>query len=258
MRSVRAFRALALLAAAIPVSTAVAQTLETETARLLPRNGFKIGHNFEYQVSAEGKETALPFILEYGLTGSTEVVIEPVLYTAIRPKGAFGRATGAGDLEITVIQRLFGEASSRPAIAIAGEIKVPTARNQFIGTGKTDYALYLIASRRFGRLDGHANVGYTFVGQPAGVELGNIANFALGGMYDLGPRTKLFGELLGNTAATSGAPESATTPEAAGGELVGTVGIGQMIQRRFFLTLGVSYDNNGAVQVRPGFVVRVH
>ena len=33
-----------------------AQTLETETVRLLPKNGIKFGTNFEYQVSADGDQ----------------------------------------------------------------------------------------------------------------------------------------------------------------------------------------------------------
>ena len=52
------------------------------------------------------------------------------------------------------------------------EVKVPTARNELIGTRKTDYAVYGIATRRFGpdgRFDAHANVSYTLVGRPRGV-----------------------------------------------------------------------------------------
>jgi hypothetical protein len=76
-------------------------------------------------------------------------------------------------------------------------------------------------------------------------------------MYDLAGRTKLFGEVLANTAATAGAPENSAAPEVAGGEVVGTIGVGRLIAHRLFTTMGVSYDNNGAVLLRPGFMVTV-
>ena len=247
---------LPLLFAALPLIPAVAQTLETETARLLVRKAVKFGANFEYQRSADGRERALPMFFEYGVTSTTELVIEPVFYTSIRPKVGSG-ATGAGDLEITLVQQLFGETASRPAFAIAGEVKVPTARNVLIGTGRTDFAGYLIASKRFGRLDTHVNLGYTVVGKPVGAPLRNIANFAVAGMYDLGRRAKLYGEVLANTAATIGAAETSTTPEAAGGEIVGTLGVGHYVSQRAFVTFGLSYDNSGAVLFRPGVTFRI-
>lgn len=233
-----------------------AQTLETETARIVPRHGIKFGYNFEHQRSAEGQETAMPFIVEFGFDGKTELVIEPIPYTAIRPKTG-PRATGPGDIEVTLVRRVTAETPSRPAFAIAGEVKIPTARNVLIGTGKPDFAAYLIGSKRFGRLDTHFNLGYTFVGQPAGIRLSNIANVAAGFMYDLGSRTKLFGEALANTAATAGAPEGSATPEVAGGEVVGTIGLGRSIAHRLFTTMAVSYDNNGAVLLRPGFMLTI-
>jgi len=233
-----------------------AQTLETETARIVPRHGIKFGYNFEHQRSAEGQETAMPFIVEFGFDGKTELVVEPIPYTAIRPKVG-PRATGPGDVEVTLVRLVTTETRSRPAFAIAGEVKIPTARNVLIGTGKADFAAYLIGSKRFGRLDAHLNLGYTFVGQPAGIRLSNIANVAAGFMYDLGGRTRMFGEVLANTAATAGAPEGSATPEVAGGEVVGTIGVGRLIAHRLFTTMAISYDNNGAVLVRPGFMLTI-
>ena len=130
-----------------------------------------------------------------------------------------------------------------------------------IGTGKTDYAGYLIASKRFGRLDTHANLGYTIVGQPAGTSLDNIFNFALAGQYHVTDRYEVFGEILGNTFSALGEGDNSfggntVTPEAAGGELVGTLGAGMYIKSVFFLYFGISYDNNNAVLLHPGLTLR--
>ncbi len=240
------------------VTQAGAQTLETETTRMPKAGWWEIGNAFEFQTSAEGTETAVPFGIEFGLTDRLEVLVEPVAYTAIRPH--VGRhAIGIGDIEVTLTYRFREETPSVPALAVAGEVKAPTARDSLIGTGHTDYAGYLIASKRFGRLDLHANVAYTIVGKPAGVQLRNIASFALAGVYMANPRVELFGEVLGNTSASSG-PETTTggspVPEAAGGELVATVGAGRHVGSALLVYLGVSYDNNNAVQLRPGITLR--
>ena len=74
----------------------------------------------------------------------------------------------------------------------------------------------------------------------------------------LGARAMVFGETLGTT---SSAPEgggdnpsspAAAAPEAAGGEVVGTAGVGVFPTRRLLLSLGISYDNNRAWLFRPG------
>jgi hypothetical protein len=242
-------------------SLAQAQILETETARPLGKGGFEFGSNFEYQFSSEGHEAALPFAVEYGITNRLELLVEPVAYTAIRPNTG-PRATGVGDLEATVTYLLRQETSRTPAFAFAGEVKFPTAKNRLIGTGRTDFAGYLIASRKFGRVDTHANLGYTIVGRPAGVRLKNIFNAAVGWEWKLGPVNELFGEVLANTAAAAGTEPTgstipgATPPEAPSGEIVGSIGVAREVSRYLRLSFGVSVDNSGAVLLRPGFTIR--
>jgi len=249
-----------LLGLTLPVVCA-AQILETETARPLGRGGLELGSNFEYQTSSEGHETALPFALEYGFTDRFEVLVEPVAYTAIRPKLG-SKATGVGDMEVTLTYLARRESGGTPALALAGEVKLPTAKNTLIGTGKTDFAGYLIASKRMGRFDTHANLGYTIVGRPAGAQLKNIFNFALASQMRLGQTSELFGEILANTASSSGGEPTGPVPpggviaEAPTGEIVGSLGIAKYVMSSLRLSLGMSVDNNGAFQLRPGFTIR--
>ncbi len=235
-----------------------AQVLETETARLLPSRHYELNSALEVQTSGEGIERAVPLAIEYGVTRRLSLLAEPVAYTAIRPNRG-QRATGAGDLELTGIFLLRPETRGWPALAVAAEAKLPTARNRLIGTGKTDYAGYVIASKRVGALDVHGNVGYALLGRPAGVSLNNIVTGALAVEYHVGTG-EVFGEVLGNTSATpEGGAENTTTTatnpataEVVGGELVGTLGAGLSVGHAMLLTLGVSYDNNQAVLFRPG------
>jgi hypothetical protein len=233
------------------------QPLETETARLPQAGSFEVQTAFEYQTSKEGTESAFPFAFEYGITDRLTLTVEPVFYTAIRPKQGIS-ATGAGDLEITLSYLFARERRRLPALAIAAEVKAPTARNILIGTRKTDFALYLIASKRAGKFDTHANVGYTVVGKPTGAQLNNFFNFALAEEYFANKKWTLLGEVLVNTGSSPEAVAGTVTispnvtPEISSGELVGMLGFRYRIRDRFFFTFGVDYDNNHAVLIRPG------
>src|SRR5262249_33475463 len=121
---------------------------------------------------------------------------------------------------------------------------------------------YLIASRRFGKLDTHFNASYAFIGQPANVKLNNVFGAAIACVYEASEIVTYFGEVLANTAASSegdaappGAVANPVAVEASGAEIVGTLGIGASIKRGRFVTLSISLDNNAAVMVRPGLVL---
>jgi hypothetical protein len=241
---------------ALAATSGAAQMLETETARLLPARWWKVGNAFEFQTSSEGTEAAIPVAIEYGLTNRLELLVEPVPYTAIRPKLG-PHATGVGDVEATLTALVRRETRSMPALAVAGEVKFATARDSLIGSGEPDYTGYLIASKRFGRFDTHLNLAYTIVGRQDTVQLDNILSFAVAGVYKPSATVQLFGELLGNTAAIA-ASESSTSPEVAGGELSVTLGAGKEVGQGVLLYCGVSYDNNNAVLMRPGITWRFH
>lgn len=247
---------LAIAALLLPIALTAQQPLETETARLPHRGAYLVALTYEAQMSPDGTETALPFAIEYGVSDRLALLIEPVFYTRIRPKAAGTRtATGAGDLEATVQYLFRAEGGKAPALALAAEVKFPTANDPLIGTRRADLTPYLIASKRFGRYDVHGNIGYSFVGQPPGVVVQNTANFALGVEDHVTTRFDLLAEALSTTAAAAGegtGESSLTSPEIAGSETVGMVGVRYRAQRRFWLSFGVTYDNTRAVLFRPG------
>ncbi len=250
----------AALAIAMPSrSSRAAQPLETETARLMKGGRVRLESTFEYQSSAEGRELAVPMAIEWAIFDTLELAVEPVWYTAIHPK--VGRsATGIGDTEATLAFRFFEEQPWVPALALAGEVKIPTAGDVLIGTGKADYTVSLIASKRIGDFDTHLNLGYTVVGQPGPIHLDNIFDFAVAEEWHVVPaRFDVVAEFLANTASAPESPENAgesvITPEAAGGEMSGMIGARYYFFANGFASLGVSYDNNQAILVRPGVTV---
>ena len=240
-------------------TNALCQVLETEESKPLPKGQFEVGTGIEFQYSKEGTETALPMGIEYGISKKFTLLVEPVAFTNIHNK--IGRsATDIGDLEITLFCQLMKESKALPAISISAEVKLPTAKNSLIGTGKTDYTPFIIASKTTGKFFSSMNLSYTFLGKPAGVAAGNLFNYALGTIYNASEKNIFFAEIYGNTSAFgSDVPEtislnsmSNTTTEISGGEFVGAIGFGKYLKNDLLLSFGISYDNNNAFLFRPG------
>jgi hypothetical protein len=249
-------RVLVLLALALvaPRLARAQQPLETETARLPARGTFLSSLAYEFQTSPQGTEHALPPAFEYGITDRLALLVEPVLFTSVRPNS--GRsATGFGDLEATLQLLAHDETRLLPAFAVAAEVKFPTARDTLIGTRRTDFTPYLIASKRFGHFDTHVNAGYSFVGKPQGIPVSNTLNFAVAMEDHINDRFDVMGEVLTTTA--SGAAEGVTgaAPEIAGAEQVGMLGVRWAARPRTWLSLGVTYDNTNALLLRPGITI---
>lgn len=235
--------------------------LETEDAMPLDPGQVELGGGLEYQTSKEGKESALPLAIEYGLSKRFTMLVEPVAFTTIHPKT--GRpVTGFGDLEMTLFYQLLKETKGFPAISLSAEVKLPTAKDTLIGTGKTDFTPFLIASKTTGKFFTSINFSYTFLGKPQGVVASNLFNYALGTIYEVSEKSIFFGEVYGNTSALGGGdvPEGTVsgdpqkTTEISGGEMVASIGYGYYLNKNLQLSFGVSYDNNHAVLFRPGII----
>jgi hypothetical protein len=234
------------------------QPLETETARLPPRGALVASGTYEFQTSTQGTEHALPVAFEYGLSNRLALLLEPVVVTAIRPESP-PNATGLGDFEMTLQYLARAESPWLPALAVAAEEKIPTATNRQIGTGKADFTPFLIASKRFGRFDAHANIGYSFMGKPAGLPIHNTLNLAVALEDRMSPSTVLMAEVLSTTAAAvEGEGEaSVTSPEIAGAEQVVMVGVRYRRGQHAWFSLGITYDNTKATLFRPGVTIEL-
>jgi hypothetical protein len=239
--------------------------METETARVLAPGHFEIGTAFEFQTSSNGEEFALPMAIEFGVFHHLEVLIEPVPFTSIRPASG-GSATGLGDLETTLTYLVVEEQKYVPALAIAGEIKFPTAGNRQIGSGEYDYRIYAIASKRLGNVDVHFNFGYSIIGAPPGVSTKNPIDAELGAEWFVHPKFDLFAEInyVGSSSSNGGegtvpaadSADSGVTPEIAAEELVASAGVRTHLARHVDAFGSFSYDNNDAKLFRTGLTIK--
>jgi hypothetical protein len=245
---------------ASPRSSSAAEPLETETANTLNSGVLQAEVVSEYQTSADGTEFATPMALEYGVLNDLEFLVEPVFYTAITQPG-LPTQRGVGDLETTAVFRFlhnnWTDGGFIPNVALAAELKAPTARNRFIGTGKFDYTGFLIVSEKLGPFDVHFNVGYSVLGSPPGTQLNNVWDFAAAVVFHATERVDLLTEVLATTSPLPGDgenPESSANPEISGDELVGMLGMRYFLEPKIgWVSLAATYDNNNAVLVRTAF-----
>jgi hypothetical protein len=253
------FRLLSL-AAILAATTAPAlakQPIETETARLPKKGHGNVQLEFEYGTSDEGRDIAMPLVLEYGITDRLKFVVEPDLYASAKPKG--GKASsGFGDTEAKLVYLVSEETDSTPAFALAAEIKIPTGKRPDLSTGKPDYRVVAIGSKRAGRFDLHANLGYTIVKSPAGESLPNLLDYGFAAEYEVSKTFSLVGEVLG-TSPLGG--KRSILPVAAGAETEGTTITGMVggivrVSSKMDFALATTYDSGGMLLFRTALTFK--
>ncbi len=89
---------------------------------------------------------------------------------------------GLGDILLTGRYFILDERDFLPTIALVARIKAPTAdADKGLGTGEWDEGIGAEVSKKFAdRWVGYFDLGYTVIGEPAGVTLRNRWNYDLG------------------------------------------------------------------------------
>jgi hypothetical protein len=223
------------------------QPLETETARLPEQGHGSVQLEFEYATSNEGKDIAVPVLLEYGITDRLKFVIEPDIYASTKPKGLKG-AHGFGETEVKLIYQLAEESASSPAFAIAGEVKLPTGKKPDLSTGKPDYRIYGIASKRSG--------GYTLVTSPKGEGLPNRLDYSVAAEYEVNPNFTLVSEVLGNSPLGGRKPTATVAGEAEGTIVTGLIGGIYKVGPKMDFALAATYDSGSVLLIRTAFTFK--
>ena len=141
---------------------------------------FEFEMGVEYESDSSCNHAEFPFGLSYGLL--PDVSIGASFGGQIEERNeevGNDRACGLGDFEINAKWRFFNETDLCPAMALAAAVKFPTADDdKGLGSGEIDYDLSWIVSKSLtDMIGGHVNVGYTWVGQPGGEDVGDIVHY---------------------------------------------------------------------------------
>lgn len=230
-------------------------SMETSTARLQEAKTFEIAGSFEFNSSKEITERSVPICLIYGLSSRFELGIEPIIYTSISTSKE-PTASGFGDFEVALEYLLFKERKILPAIALEGQVKIPTANNPLIGTQRFDYSATLIASKKFGNLDTHINFGYIVVGQPEDIPLHNVFCFAAAGEFELSEKLEIVAEILANNSSflNETNEDRLIHPGIIPGEIAGLIGARYELTEKHKMALGIGYNNKKALLIRTGLI----
>lgn len=225
--------------------TAYADTvLETETAELGKQGDWLVSQSIQYERAPDGHSFATVTQFEYGVTDRAEILIEPFFQEWDHPKDG-DAFHGMGDLEITPSYMVVLEGDAMPAIVLAMKLKVPTAKNRDIGTGKTDFQPYVIIGKHFGEWTLNANFGVDLVGRVPGADLRDQFIWDFSVQRTLTENLSVFAEMFGNSSPAIGEK----------GTVAGAVAMEYQLGKHCNVFLSVGYDSDKVVTLRPGFNV---
>jgi len=166
-----------------------------------------------YEKEASCKHWDWPIGLGYGLIPSVEIGLglggQLEERTEIDEKSGqecTSNANGMGDLILNTKWQFLEETKWVPRQAIIPAVKFPAAnKDTGLGSGKFDYDVTWIASKSFTeKTGGHLNVGYSFIGEPEGEDVGDIIHYGVALDYKITDPLQWVGEIYAEKELMSG------------------------------------------------------
>ncbi|MGB9628508.1 MAG: transporter [Thermodesulfobacteriota bacterium] len=172
-----------------------ARPLATDDAWTVEKGQFQLELGFDATRQDNHDRELNPSVtLSYGLLERMDFGIGSG-YLFLHPKEGKSE-NGLSDTEVKLKYRLMDEKDWRPALAVTGTLKIPTAsKSKGLGSGQTDFGINTIVTKNLGkRFALHLNLGYTFIGED---KVDNELNCSLGGQFILTDKWALVGEIVG-------------------------------------------------------------
>jgi Putative MetA-pathway of phenol degradation len=232
---------LALIGAAPPVSAKIVKTRRTGEYKDYRELALTIGSAFEFEIDSEESQYGFPFLIEYGVNESWTLAVEPD-YLVIDPAEG-PSSSGFDDLETSVVYEFVRERRNRPAFASELLIKWPTATHDSLGSGEIDYSLALIVSKEFVRFEVDAEVLYTFVGDPTGMQYDDALEISIAGDWHMNRTIDLLTEVVTSSGGgIRGRTSAIEHAESGDNETEATLGLAEQIGDHLKLEQGVVYN----------------
>ena len=154
----------ALVAVATPTRADLAR--DANTTRIVGEEGNWVMENaLQLEKDNDGKTWAVETAVQYAPSDRVQLLLEPTLWERDEPKDG-STESGVGDTDFTIAYLVLPDEGLWPAVIVAGKVKIPTADNREIGTGKADYSASLIIGKEFGELDVSLELEYETFGDP--------------------------------------------------------------------------------------------
>lgn len=172
-----------------------ARPLTTDDAWTVERGKFQVEMGLDFLREDNHDRGFTPSLtFTYGVLDQMDLGVGSG-YLVVHPKEGENE-NGIGDTEVKLKYRLTDEKGWRPAFAVAGLLKIPTASEpRGLGSGKTDFTVNTILTKSLTkRLILHLNLGYTFLGEKGA---DNELNYSLACQFILTEKWALVGEIAG-------------------------------------------------------------
>jgi hypothetical protein len=172
-----------------------ARPLTTDDAWTVERGQFQLELGFDAtRQDNHDRELGPSLTLSYGLSDRMDLGVGSG-YLFIHPTED-KKKNGLSDTEVKLKYRLMDERDLRPALAVTGTLKIPTAsESKGLGSGQTDFGMNAIVTKNLGkRFALHLNLGYTFIGED---KVYNELNYCIGTQVILSQRWAMVGEIVG-------------------------------------------------------------
>ena len=181
-----------------PTSSFAYRPFSTEDAGVAGKGVAQFEVSWDYlKWKNKDKENVFLFVPIYGITENIELSVEiPYLFHS---PAEGDRVDGIGDINLVGKYLLINEGEKNPAFALKGVVKLNTGDyDKGLGSGDRDFSVFAVASKGFGNLTAHAQLGYTWVGDKRDENLRNIYLYGLALDYGITETFHLVGEINGN------------------------------------------------------------
>ena len=177
------------------MTTYAARPLATDDAWTVEKGEFQLEAGCDaLRQDNDDREYSPSLTLTYGLLERMDLGIGSG-YVFSHPKEG-ERENGMADTEVKLKYRWIDEKNWRPAFAVSGLLKIPTAsESKGLGSGQADFGINAILTKTLSkRWIIHLNLGYTFIGED---HVNNELNYSIAAQFLLTEKWGLVGEIVG-------------------------------------------------------------
>jgi Putative MetA-pathway of phenol degradation len=156
------------------------------------------GFNGNWRAPGGAAEQDTPLALRFAVSRRLLLELDTDSPLSLSSQGA--RMTGAGDTQLGAQWVLLRESDSRPGLAVAYYVKLPSAdASEGLGTGRPDHYALALLSKKIGATVLDFNAAYLLAGRTTDAGRASSALAALAASRDLAHGLGLQGELSGST-----------------------------------------------------------